>query len=198
MHRLLEKGISDVELSRVLEVGANLGEHVAFVKHPWKKYVCSDIRGVPKRHERMTLSNSVSWIKADAMKLPFGNGSFDRYIATCVLLHVDNPELMMLEARRVVRPEGLITMLLPHDPSTTYSTIRNFFLYIKFLRKRSFSLKSLHAQHRKEHVNDYSLVLQDAKKVFSCDELKLRSFPFNINLLNFNLLTVIEVRKSKK
>ena len=198
MHRFLEEGISDTKLNKVLEVGANLGEHVAFVQHPFRTYMCTDIKGVPKENKLMNLPDSVSWARADAMKLPFREGTFDRYIATCVLLHVDNPALMMLEARRVVRHGGLITMLVPHDPSKTYLTIRRCILLVKFLTKRNFSLKLLHSQHKNEHINNYHLILQEAKKSFAVDEIKLRSYPFKFNLRYFNLLTVIEVRKGKK
>jgi len=53
---------------------------------------------------------------ADAQVLPFLDNSFGRVIATCLLLHLQEPELALLEWRRVTENNGLITILIPTEP----------------------------------------------------------------------------------
>lgn len=50
---------------------------------------------------------SVTYVKADAKKLPMGNGVFDVVCAMDLLEHVDNPEEVIQEASRVLKPGGL-------------------------------------------------------------------------------------------
>lgn len=52
-------------------------------------------------------TQSVQYMKADAYKLPFENGQFDVVTAMDFLEHVENPEAVVEEISRVLKPAGL-------------------------------------------------------------------------------------------
>ena len=52
-------------------------------------------------------SGLVRYEQADALNLPFANGSFDAVCAMDFLEHVENPERVIEEAARVLRPRGV-------------------------------------------------------------------------------------------
>jgi ArsR family transcriptional regulator len=55
--------------------------------------------------------------RAPAEHLPFGNGSFDVVLSHMVLHFLDNPELAIQEAARVLKPRGRLILVdfAPHD-----------------------------------------------------------------------------------
>lgn len=55
-------------------------------------------------------------IKAQAEKLPFKNNYFDTVIATEIIEHLDRPEKLLLEARRVLKRGGRIIITTPVKP----------------------------------------------------------------------------------
>ncbi len=52
-------------------------------------------------------------VVGDAHRLPFGTASLDGIISTALLEHVEHPEPILAEMRRVVRPGGLIYIEVP-------------------------------------------------------------------------------------
>ncbi|MCD6565400.1 MAG: methyltransferase domain-containing protein [Bacteroidales bacterium] len=63
-----------------------------------------------------------------AEKLPFPNNSFDRVISREVIEHVINPQLMLNEIYRVLKPEGIAIVATENDES--YSPTNFFHNYI--------------------------------------------------------------------
>jgi ubiquinone/menaquinone biosynthesis C-methylase UbiE len=61
-------------------------------------------------------SGSLVLEKQDATRLSYPDGSFDRLIATHVLEHLPEPVSVLREWNRVVRPGGIISIVLPCDP----------------------------------------------------------------------------------
>jgi SAM-dependent methyltransferase len=56
-------------------------------------------------------------VRADATALPFEDASFDSLALLYVLYHLPDPRLALAEARRVLRPGGLVAVAAPsrHD-----------------------------------------------------------------------------------
>lgn len=50
----------------------------------------------------------VRWVHGDAEDLPFPDGSFDRVLSACGLWFAPRPHVAVAEARRVLRPHGLL------------------------------------------------------------------------------------------
>jgi SAM-dependent methyltransferase len=53
-------------------------------------------------------------VEGDATALPFGDGSLDAVVLLDVLEHVPEPRAAVAEARRVLRPGGVIVLSVPH------------------------------------------------------------------------------------
>ena len=55
----------------------------------------------------------VGAVRGDALRLPFGDGSFDRVIASEVLEHIPDDRTAMSELARVLRPGGTMAVTVP-------------------------------------------------------------------------------------
>jgi len=190
LHRLLEAGESSVPRTRVLEVGANRGEHLAHVRHAWDEYVMLDLE------DRWTGSGAragVRFVVGDAHELPFPDGHFDRTIMTCVLHHLYDPEAAIAELRRVTRAGGRISILLPTDPGLAYRALRALTSGRRARREDRGAEQRL--SHAREHRNHFAALLTMARAAFSADTVEERYFPLPLRTWNLNLVTVLRVTR---
>lgn len=130
-HALLEKDFGpDVHFARVLEVGAGSGVHLRYVRHSFESYVMTDTSSAMLERvaewPRAKASGTVSARVADAAHLDLPDASVDRLIATHVLEHLPQPQLVMEEWLRVVRPGGVLSIVLPCDPGMLWRLGRHF------------------------------------------------------------------------
>ena len=121
-HQLLEKTLPRAgTYNRVLEVGAGSGHHFPCVKHDFRQYVMTDgndamLKIASEKFSRELSAGILTVEKQDATALSYPDNSFDRLIATHVLEHLPNPVEVLREWDRVVRPGGIISIVLPCDP----------------------------------------------------------------------------------
>ncbi|HAC62406.1 MAG TPA: class I SAM-dependent methyltransferase, partial [Cyanothece sp. UBA12306] len=121
-HQLIEAAFPPNHyFERVLEVGAGTGHHFKFVRHQFKEYVMTDRSTVMlervKQSYPSSLREQIQICPADAAQLDsFETASFDRLIATHVLEHLYYPHQVLREWDRVVRPGGVLSIVLPCDP----------------------------------------------------------------------------------
>ena len=105
---------------KVLEVGAGTGEHIKHIRHRFNEYWVTDAnlpmlnqateKAVPNINGRVFIQ------KEDATKLSFVDGSFDRVIAAHILEHINKPHKALREWARVIKPGGVLSLVLPCDP----------------------------------------------------------------------------------
>ena len=88
----------DLGSKRCLEVGTGYGQF----QHLVPNYVGIDIAFSSSKYMQ------APFVNASAMRLPFRNDSFDCVWSNHVLEHVDEPELMLEEIWRVLRPGGFL------------------------------------------------------------------------------------------
>ena len=126
------KGINQAELlmrftplcgKRVLEIGSGLGiNHLVWVKvHGVDGYgVEPDSNGfgssyaISQRLLRDHDLNPAQIVPASGEVLPFAGDNFDVVYSTNVLEHTQNPERLMTEALRVLRPGGVLQLVYPN------------------------------------------------------------------------------------
>lgn len=131
-HRLLEDTLPrGFEAQRVLEVGAGSGHHYAYVAGDGYRYVMTDnsdgmMERARARYTADIEAGRLTIEKQDAAKLTYPDASFDRLIATHVLEHMPDPVAVLGEWNRVVRPGGLLSIVLPCDPGLAWRLGRNF------------------------------------------------------------------------
>lgn len=193
MHRAMETpfGATD-SFDRVLEVGGNRGEHVPYIRHEFNEYVLSDLF-MPDVSDAVDLDPRVTAEAADVQNLPYGDAEFDRLIATCLLHHVPDPFAALKEMRRVVKPGGQITLLLPTDPGLGYRTAQRV-TSGRAARKKGIGefFKLVHAV---DHLNHFDSISRQIDYVFRDDVVATDWRPLRVPSWNVNLFTVKQVQR---
>jgi ubiquinone/menaquinone biosynthesis C-methylase UbiE len=123
-HRLITDGTRLEPGTRLLEVGTGVGAVLAVLgeEYPGLRLTGVDIEPKQLEYARGHLERSgveATLVEADALRLPFGDGSFDHVWMMWFLEHVPEPVSVLREARRVLAPGGRITAI-----EVDYSTVR--------------------------------------------------------------------------
>jgi 2-polyprenyl-6-hydroxyphenyl methylase / 3-demethylubiquinone-9 3-methyltransferase len=112
--------------SRVLDIGCGAGLlSNVLAKHQHQ------VTGIDLSEKSLHIAqkyddtSSVQYLQANAYSLPFSNGSFDAVCALDILEHVEEPQLLISEAARVLKPKGLFFF------HTFNRTLRSYLLVIK-------------------------------------------------------------------
>ena len=188
-HKLMEKNITH-KAHRILEVGFGEGEHFRYVKSPYKQYIGIDIDR--ERLLQNEYPKHISTKVMDAQKIDYPDSYFDRVIATCLLAHLQEPEVALHEWRRVLKSGGLCTIYVPLEPSVALKIFRLIVMKPK-LRKMGFDSYDLFIA--REHINHASRLMVFIKNVFENDETTILMRPFPIKIHCINLFAVIHIRK---
>ena len=100
IRRNVEEFVADNHLSRahVLEVGSGAGSLQDVVEDYTGLDISETVR--PNYHKR--------FVQADARAMPFPDGEFDAVFTVWVLEHIPNPEQVLREMRRVLKPGGVL------------------------------------------------------------------------------------------
>jgi len=97
----------------VVEIGAGTGASLPHYERARRVVAiepdASMAKRLPHRLEEATVPVEV--VTARAEKLPFPDESFDAAVAAFVLCSVDDPQAVLAEARRVLRPGGKLVLL---------------------------------------------------------------------------------------
>jgi ubiquinone/menaquinone biosynthesis C-methylase UbiE len=98
---------------RILEVGCGAGNVLEQIR-------CGELYGVDLsnymvENARRRLGSRARIRKADAEKLPFGDGYFTKVFCTEVLEHVLHPETAVAEMSRVLAPQGRLIVSVPNE-----------------------------------------------------------------------------------
>lgn len=124
-HRLAERAFGPgASFGQVLEIGAGTGEHFAYVRHAFSRYLLTDRDAatieVAKRKLACLDDARLEFAVQAAERLDYPDGAFDRVIATHVLEHVPEPHRVLKEWARVVKPGGVLSVLIPTDPGLAW------------------------------------------------------------------------------
>jgi ubiquinone/menaquinone biosynthesis C-methylase UbiE len=96
--------------ARVLEVGSGLGILAGEIAKVSRRRVV----GVELSAAQIASAAGVSgaaFVQADAHALPFAGGAFDLVFARYLLEHVRDPQAVLAEMRRVLRPGGCVAVM---------------------------------------------------------------------------------------
>jgi len=177
--------------SQVLEVGAGTGVHLKSVRHSFDEYWMTDLNqplldqfaaNGPTKEGRICVKSE------DATHLSFADHSFDRLIAAHVLEHLPNPHRVLREWVRVVRPGGVISLILPCDPGLAWRWGRHLG------PRRALLQRGLAYDYwmAREHINPIHNLVSFLRYYF--DEIDESWRPFFLPSTDLNLFYIAHVR----
>jgi SAM-dependent methyltransferase len=192
-HALAEKAFGpDVHFKKVLEVGAGTGVHLRYIRHTFDEYWLTDLNAPmleqSVRDDRKKHTGNIIVQQENAALLSFADNSFDRLIATHVLEHLYKPHEVLEEWARVVKPGGIISLVLPCDPGMAWRLGRYAGSRDKFIRAGI----DYDYWMSREHVNPLNNLLGFIRYYF--DDLQESWWPLGIKSIDFNLFYIVHIR----
>lgn len=178
--------------NRVLEVGGGTGMHIKYIRHSFDEYIISDLN--PNLMSQITLSPSKSGIgkvtvsTEDATRLSFEDNSFDRVIAAHVLEHIYKPHEVILEWVRVLKPGGILTLILPCDPGALWRLGR-FAMIRNKINKAGIPYDYWMAR---EHVNPINNLVSFIHYYFS--DTSEKWLPTQLPSIDLNLIYIAHIK----
>lgn len=165
-----------------LELGAGLGGHLPFERLDNQDYTCVELRPAMADHIRAHYPH-VSVITADIQqKLPFEEASFDRIIAIHVLEHLPDLPATLTEIKRLLKPDGVFSIVIPCDPGLAYAVARKISAERLFRRQYKLPYGWL---IRREHINSPAEIFSLLDQSFT--RMDESYFPLLVPLVHCNL-----------
>ena len=178
--------------SRVLEVGAGTGVHLSYVRHQFDEYVMTDLNAPLLDHARAKVvgQGKIVTRSEDATRLSFEGAEFDRVIATHVLEHLPEPHRVLREWMRVLKPGGVLSLVLPCDPGVAWRLGRALGARGKFVRAGM----DYDYWMAREHINAINNLVSLIRFYFPTRREE-RWLPLRIPSMDANLFYVAHIRK---
>ncbi len=167
---------------RTLEIGAGLGAHIAFEDLSIQQYHCIELRQ-NMADAIMAKYPTVPVVVGDCQeRIPYDDAYFDRIVVVHVLEHLPNLPGCVREMRRVLKPGGIISVVLPCDPGLAYEVARK--ISAERLFKKWYGLP-YGWLIRREHINSPAEILSQLESAFTRKDRTY--FPLAVPISHFNL-----------
>lgn len=188
VYRFMERPHRRGGVSSIMEVGAGSGNYRTETNPNFSRYVELDLREIPQR-KKIPFVERTAGNAQDLSR--FSDGEFERLIATCVLVHLDNPLQALREWRRVVRRGGSLTIYVPPEAGLLVRWVR------KLVTWRAPSAAGLDARRIASLQHKFSYFYLEAiiQEVFEGDSVRRRTFPFQLFEFDLALFHVFEITR---
>lgn len=126
---LLKKLIERLDLRRadkVLDIGCNRGFFVKKIQE-----LSPNTFGIDINEKAIAGGLTTNLSVMDSMNLEFEDSSFDKVYSTHVIEHVTDPEKMLKEIERVLRPGGKAVIIYPAEPIRGLFALRSAWVMFK-------------------------------------------------------------------
>jgi phosphatidylethanolamine/phosphatidyl-N-methylethanolamine N-methyltransferase len=190
-HKLMEKKFKSNQGLKILEVGYGKGEHFSFVAKDFARYTAIDIN--PSAPDPMFLEkrNVFEYQSMNAEDLKFSSNHFDRLIATCLIVHLNDPEKALMEWRRVLKPGAVASIYLALEPSLA---LRIFRVILTSRKAKKLGFDGYKLFIARDHINYASGVMELIREVFKGDSVSKRYRPFPVPFWYINLFCIVDIK----
>lgn len=103
-----------------LEIGAGLGSHIEVEDLSKQDYHCVELRQNMADAIKERFPSVTTTVGDCQQRIPYDDGFFDRVIAIHVLEHLPNLPACLDEVHRVLKPGGILSIVIPCDPGVAY------------------------------------------------------------------------------
>jgi SAM-dependent methyltransferase len=167
---------------RTLEIGAGLGEHLAYERLTDQDYYCIELRAAMAQQIAKRFPG-VTTVTGDCQQhLDFADGFFDRILAIHVLEHLPDLPSALGEVRRVLAKDGVFSVVIPCDPGLAYGLARRISAQRIFERRYK---QSYDWFIRSEHINGPREIMDELVRGFTV--VRQRYFPLFVPAIPLNL-----------
>jgi SAM-dependent methyltransferase len=170
---------------RTLEIGAGTGSHLPY--EPVGEYVA--LEASAELADQIPPRQGLSVVVADCeIRLPWDDDSFDRVIAIHLLEHLYNLPAALDEVARVLRPDGVFSVVIPCEAGWLYSLGRHLTTKRIFEKRYQMPYEWMISH---DHCNTAREVLTELTGRF---RIRRRSyFPLVVPSPNMNLMIGLEL-----
>jgi len=166
-----------------LEIGAGLGEHLAFEPLQDESYCAVELRAEMAEAIKRKFPN-VRTIVGDCQKrLALEDASFDRALAIHVLEHLPDLPSAVIELRRVLKDDGRLIVVIPCEGGLAYGLARRISAQRIFERRYKTSYDWF---IESEHINVPGEIVGVLEERFEI--LESRYFPLRVPVMTANLV----------
>jgi SAM-dependent methyltransferase len=129
----------------------------------------------------------------DAQNPNIEKASFDLLIATCLLIHLNDPEKALNEWRNMVKQGGELVIYVPCDPGLLIRVSRNLIVRTK---NRKHGCEDYELICAREHKSSLHVLDRYIKNIFNADSIKISTWPIpKLYLWNLNLAYIYTIKK---
>lgn len=178
---------------RTLELGAGLGEHLAFEDLSRQDYHCVELRPEMAAEITRRFPGVTAKVGDCQQRLPYPDAYFDRVVVVHMLEHLPDLPAALAEIKRVMKSDGVFALVYPCDPGLAYGLARRISAQRIFEKRYKMSYGWF---IRQEHINSPKEIEEELARHF--DTLKRRYFPLGIPVGAINLCigSVLRLKRS--
>ena len=169
--------------AKTLEIGAGLGEHLAFEPDHDENYWAVELRGEMAEIIKRTYPRVQTVVGDCQQRLPLEDASFDRALAIHVLEHLPDLPSAVAELRRVLKAEGRLVAVIPCEGGLAYGLARRISAQRIFERRYNVSYDWF---IKSEHLNTPREIIAELTEHFTI--LERRYFPLRLPIVTANLV----------
>jgi SAM-dependent methyltransferase len=172
---------------RTLEVGAGLGEHLAFETldaEQEREYVALELREAMAARIRERFPRVQVRVADVQQRLDFPDGHFDRIVAIHVLEHLPDLPAALRELRRVCAPGGTLSVVIPCEGSLATACARRISAQRIYERRYG---RPYRLFIEREHLNRPDEIAEELAKHFALEHRGAFPLPLPVQWCNLFL-----------